>query len=126
SWAYVHGREVEPGRAMAEMFATGQSDTLVSIARDALTTSTGQRAELDLLMSGALRTYDFRIDRSSSGGVIAVGFDITPSKLAEVSLRDADRRKDEFLATLSHELRNPLTPLRVAFDLARLARDDSQ
>ncbi len=38
---------------------------------------------------------------------------------AEAALRDADRRKDEFLATLSHELRNPLAPLRNALHLLR-------
>jgi signal transduction histidine kinase len=36
-------------------------------------------------------------------------------------LREADRRKDEFLATLSHELRNPLAPLRNSLHLLRLA-----
>jgi PAS domain S-box-containing protein len=38
--------------------------------------------------------------------------DITDRKLAEDALRTADRRKDEFLAMLSHELRNPLAPIR--------------
>ena len=38
---------------------------------------------------------------------------------AEEALRDEDRRKDEFLATLSHELRNPLAPLRNALYLLR-------
>jgi signal transduction histidine kinase/DNA-binding response OmpR family regulator len=38
---------------------------------------------------------------------------------AEESLRVADRRKDEFLATLAHELRNPLAPIRVAAQLLR-------
>ncbi|MGN6513345.1 MAG: PAS domain S-box protein [Lysobacteraceae bacterium] len=38
--------------------------------------------------------------------------DITDSKRMQESLLDADRRKDEFLATLAHELRNPLAPLR--------------
>jgi signal transduction histidine kinase len=38
-------------------------------------------------------------------------------------LQMADRRKDEFLATLAHELRNPLAPLRNALDILRLARD---
>ena len=38
----------------------------------------------------------------------------------EEALREADRRKDEFIATLAHELRNPLAPLRNALDLLRL------
>ena len=39
---------------------------------------------------------------------------------ANAALRDADRRKDEFLATLAHELRNPLAPIRNALELIRL------
>jgi PAS domain S-box-containing protein len=38
----------------------------------------------------------------------------------EQALRDADRQKDEFLATLAHELRNPLAPIRTAAELIRL------
>ena len=41
-----------------------------------------------------------------------------------MALREADRRKDEFLATLSHELRNPLAPIRTALEVMRLARHD--
>ncbi len=38
---------------------------------------------------------------------------------AEASLRDSDRRKDEFLATLAHELRNPLAPIRQAVTISQ-------
>ena len=38
--------------------------------------------------------------------------------------RDADRQKDEFLAVLAHELRNPLAPIRTALQLIRMAPDD--
>jgi PAS domain S-box-containing protein len=43
--------------------------------------------------------------------------DITERKQAQDALRDADRRKDEFLAMLAHELRNPLAPIRNAITL---------
>ncbi|GAA4460197.1 hypothetical protein GCM10023156_40880 [Novipirellula rosea] len=39
-------------------------------------------------------------------------------------LSEADRRKDEFLATLAHELRNPLAPIRTGLEVMKLAKDD--
>jgi PAS domain S-box-containing protein len=41
-------------------------------------------------------------------------------RAAEAALQEADRRKDEFIATLAHELRNPLAPMRTVLDLLRL------
>ena len=49
---------------------------------------------------------------AAEGLMYCVGRDVTDRKLAEQELREADRRKDEFLAVLSHELRNPLSPIR--------------
>ncbi len=39
-------------------------------------------------------------------------------------LAEADRRKDKFLATLAHELRNPLAPIRTGLEVMKLAKDD--
>ncbi len=47
-------------------------------------------------------------------------------QLSEERLRDADRRKDEFLATLAHELRNPLAPIRNAVHLLGLLGQDER
>jgi signal transduction histidine kinase/CheY-like chemotaxis protein len=45
---------------------------------------------------------------------------------AEEALRVADKRKDEFLATLAHELRNPLAPIRTGLDILRIRSGDAQ
>jgi PAS domain S-box-containing protein len=52
-------------------------------------------------------------------GMTGVMQDITAKKREEQVLREADARKDEFLATLAHELRNPLAPLRTSLEILR-------
>lgn len=58
------------------------------------------------------------------GGVVAQT-DITALVEAETALRQADARKDEFLAMLAHELRNPLAPISAAAELLTLASSDA-
>lgn len=65
----------------------------------------------------------FNADAESLGCVITM-VDITGLKAAEVALKEADRRKDEFLAVLSHELRNPLAPVRNAVGILKLKSPD--
>jgi signal transduction histidine kinase/ActR/RegA family two-component response regulator len=52
--------------------------------------------------------------------------DITEHKRIEERLQEADRRKDEFLALLAHELRNPLAPIRTGLELIRVSGDTPQ
>jgi PAS domain S-box-containing protein len=63
------------------------------------------------------------------GGRIVYWFgtctDIEDHKQAEEALREADRRKDEFLATLAHELRNPLAPIRNSLQILKMPRLDA-
>ena len=55
-------------------------------------------------------------------GFVGCSFDITDVKEAIDTLQESDRRKDEFLATLAHELRNPLAPLRNGLGILRAHR----
>jgi PAS domain S-box-containing protein len=66
-----------------------------------------------------------RDEKGVPQSVVAVVQDITERKLAEQALREADRRKDEFLATLAHELRNPLAPICNSLHILRLAGADA-
>jgi PAS domain S-box-containing protein len=59
-------------------------------------------------------------------GYIGTVADISEHKQSEEALKEADRRKDEFLALLAHELRNPLAPIRTGLELIRLSGDDRQ
>jgi PAS domain S-box-containing protein len=56
-------------------------------------------------------------------GSIGAFVDVTRLKQAEAALFEADRRKDEFLALLSHELRNPLAPILTAAEIMKLRGD---
>ncbi|AMV17383.1 PAS domain-containing protein [Planctomyces sp. SH-PL14] len=58
--------------------------------------------------------------------VVVAHEDVTQRKRAEEALKDADRRKDEFLATLAHELRNPLAPIRNGLEVMRLSNGDRE
>jgi PAS domain S-box-containing protein len=65
---------------------------------------------------GTVEYYEWQIHRiplpGGRQGVVCYFRDISHIVLAREALRESDRRKDEFIATLSHELRNPLAPIR--------------
>ncbi|MFP5391096.1 MAG: ATP-binding protein [Gammaproteobacteria bacterium] len=91
--------------------ATRQSEALEYLH----THADGRRAWLEV------RVYPSMLGR------LAIFFrDITKRKAAERELTDANRRKDEFLAMLAHELRNPLAPIGAAADLLSLGSLDAE
>ncbi|MGZ8200255.1 MAG: PAS domain S-box protein [Methylosarcina sp.] len=59
-------------------------------------------------------------DGSQCDKLLVVATDITDRKRANEALQEASRRKDEFLAMLAHELRNPLAPIRNAVELLKM------
>ncbi len=56
-----------------------------------------------------------------TAGWVGMNIDVSELRAADDALREADRRKDEFLAVLGHELRNPLAPLKTGIHLLRTA-----
>jgi PAS domain S-box-containing protein len=74
-----------------------------------------------------VRDRAFRVKNTAPGvhRVARITSDISDRKAAEKLQHDADSRKDEFLATLAHELRNPLGPIRTAVELMRAAGEDA-
>jgi signal transduction histidine kinase len=78
--------------------------------------------------SANVESYEWEIHRitlpDGRPGAVSYYFDTTRLRRAEQGLREADRRKDEFLATLAHELRNPLAPIRNGLQILRLSGGD--
>lgn len=72
------------------------------------------------LFWGSGITSVLRDDAGGIKGFAKVLLDRTARKQADEALREANRRKDEFLAMLGHELRNPLAPIKSGLDLLRL------
>src|SRR5262249_49634047 len=90
--------------------------------------ATGSRERREIRVSAANKTFHFEAAVEpifdSNGAITGLRggcIDISQRKRIEESLRDADRRKDEFLATLAHELRNPLAPIRNAVAAQKLS-----
>jgi PAS domain S-box-containing protein len=88
------------------------------------------RGEVPFTGTFGRRDYDYLLVPvlGADGSVVAVAGttrDITERKQMEAALREADRRKDEFIAMLAHELRNPVAPIRNAAEiLSRIATDE--
>jgi len=96
--------------------------------------ATGARFEMTVPIRSAAGEYHPFLTRvvplrDATGNIIrwfGTNTDISQQLAAEDALREADRRKDEFLAILAHELRNPLAPVRNAAKVLRAPGADSK
>lgn len=112
------------GRRMREI-APNHEEHWFRIYGEVATTGESRRFEHAAEALG--RHYDvfaYRVGRPGQNRVAILFHDITERLRQEAALREMDRRKDDFLATLAHELRNPLAPLRYAMSLLAMSDDD--
>jgi hypothetical protein len=118
-WAY-NQRTVDPswvlGKTDADLFPPEVAARLMALKQRVLDEGVEVREQLWVTSGGAPRFLDVLLEplRDEAGAVSGVGIaaiDLTREREAEEALREADRRKNEFLAMLSHELRNPLAPI---------------
>jgi PAS domain S-box-containing protein len=126
-WVYVNAAAARIlGRSSAELVGQRMSEMFPNIWRDSgsfehyvASVSKSEVREFELELSS---DTSFHVVASPLASSVAVWWtDITERKKHERGLQEADRRKDEFLAVLAHELRNPLAPIRQAALIAKAA-----
>jgi PAS domain S-box-containing protein len=114
-------------QALLELVHPGDRDRVRAALGQAIAARGGCDLEYRTLWpDGSIRWVLLRgRARAEAGGrelrMSGVALDMTDRRRAEDGLRDADRQKDDFLALLAHELRNPLAPLRNGLQLLRRA-----
>lgn len=114
------------GKRMLEFVPTIESHWLQNYGKVALT---GEGIRFTGEYSGLHRCFDvyaFRAKGWPDRHVAVLFADVTQRTRAEQSLREANRRKDEFLAMLAHELRNPLAAIRNAVQILLQKQGDAQ
>jgi PAS domain S-box-containing protein len=131
-WVDCTGRTVEEGLGTGWFESVHPDDREAMMARWTRSLCSGEFYQTEYRLRERDGTYRWHVVRGvpvqdEAGRVVrwyGSSTDIDePKRLAE-ALRAADRRKDEFLAMLAHELRNPLAPIRNAASVMAIARDD--
>jgi len=113
------------GRNHWEVFPELQGTPVEEIYRRVIQTGRTETVELDSSPSEDQKEWvEVRAHPSRHGGIAFFFRDVTERRLAQEASTTADRRKDEFLAMLAHELRNPLAPIGAAAQMLQIARLD--
>ena len=136
----VEGRFLFVNAPYAARFGLAREEVIGRTAQEVMGESAYARfaGHVEEVLAGQSVTFDLDIpfpsgesrfmhvaytpERDADGrvvGLVAALIDITERRRAEDALREADRRKDAFLATLSHELRNPLAPIFNCIEILR-------
>ncbi|MGM3388082.1 response regulator [Stutzerimonas stutzeri] len=115
--ASLHGSVSElTGRRLREVLGTGANPQALATLLDVQRYR--QPRDLELRSTAFEDERWVRLVATPFDESLAVWFaDVTEAKQQEQAIRESGRRKDEFLATLAHELRNPLAPIRLAAGL---------
>src|SRR5262249_52967609 len=126
-WQYVNesaeralGRsagELTGRRLLATLPLTWEVPTLLEFLERVVEESSPRDVEVPVLRHGERRWFHHSAAKFGDG-IVVWSADISERKHVEAELRQADRRKDEFLAVLAHELRTPLAPIRHAAGIA--------
>jgi PAS domain S-box-containing protein len=124
------GIAVAPGKTVRKLLPTLEQHWIDLIGRVSLTGEAERATEYTAALNRWFDVSAFRIGQGSNRKVAMLFNDISDQKRAEESLRQfaddlakSNRRQSDFLATLAHELRNPLAPIRAGLELMRMNLD---
>jgi PAS domain S-box-containing protein len=136
TWLYNSRAPFEASRAIgkrADEVLPGDSvGELVDLMHDVLTSGQGERRVVAIPLGADMLYFDSAVEpmRGEHGKIVGVRgamadiserrrIDVERERMAR-ALREADQRKNEFLATLAHELRNPLAPIKNSISILQL------
>ena len=119
-------REKDIGRPLADLKHHLRYEKLISDMRPVVEELRNLEVEVESDEGRwyLVRGQPYHTVRRGLEGATLLFIDITDRKRAEVALRQSDRRKEEFLAVLAHELRNPLAPIVAGLELLRKIPED--
>jgi PAS domain S-box-containing protein len=104
------------GRTVRELFPDTRPTWHQVFDKVALT---GEHTHFEMWANSLGSCFEISAFRTEPGRIGVIFFDVTDRKRAAEALQENHRRKDEFLAMLAHELRNPLAPIRNAVQVLR-------
>ncbi|MDB5956900.1 PAS domain-containing protein [Ramlibacter sp.] len=119
AWRSLHGLSAEQAKGVtdADIFGAEAAALLAENDRKVLATGEPLLAQERVLLAG--QPVTFRSSRFPLYDESGLAFAVCGVSTDITDVVEADRRKDEFIATLAHELRNPLAPIRTGLEILR-------